>query len=85
MRSVIQQGRVLVGVVLLTGACASSQEWAEWANHSSHFASGQHMDFSLRNTQGRPVRATRSDVAAARAENWWGQALTVQSDQILER
>ncbi len=85
MRSPIQRAGLVVGVLLLSGACASSAEWQEWANHSSHFASGQHMGFSLRNKQGAAPKATRADIAAARSESWWGQPITVQSEQILER
>jgi len=73
-----------VAALFLTGACATSQEWAEWRAHSSHFASGQHLVFStFRNpTDASPPNVRRSDVDAARAEGWWGKPVTVSPDQI---
>ncbi|MGH7390192.1 MAG: hypothetical protein ACREM3_12160 [Candidatus Rokuibacteriota bacterium] len=85
MRSAKRQAGVVLGVLLLSGACASSTEWQEWTSHSAHFASAQHMGFSLRNTKGAPPRATRDDVNVARSEQWWGQAITVAAEQIIER
>ncbi len=38
--------------VSLSG-CATSEEWAEWKSHSTHFASDQHMGFSHPQQQGR--------------------------------
>jgi len=75
---------LLVGIALLTAACATSEEWDDWYNNKSHFASGKHMTFSLAN-QGDQKRVTRADVEAARAESWWGRPITVSADQIIER
>lgn len=66
------------------GGCATSEEWAEWRAHSSHFASGQHATFSLRNREGTAPRVARADIDAARSENWWGKAITVSPDQIFQ-
>jgi hypothetical protein len=74
----------LLGVGLLTGACASSQEWSDWREHTSHFASGQHGWFSMRNQAGKDARVTRADVDSARSEGWWGRPVTVSSEQILQ-
>ena len=64
---------------------ATSEEWAEWKAHSTHFASDQHMGFSVRNNKdGSNLRVTRSDMAAAPRENWWGKALTVSPNQIFQ-
>jgi hypothetical protein len=67
-----------VSALLALTGCASSQEWAEWRSHSTHFASGQHASFSLRNPgeQARHVHAT--DLPNAQAESWWGRALPMQ-------
>ena len=79
-------GRVLLigGFMILSTACATSQEWAEWQQHSSHFASGDHLTFSFRNVEGRAPRVRRSDLERARAEQWWGKAITVSPDQIFQ-
>ncbi len=71
------------GLVLAAG-CATSQEMATWKQHPTHFASGDHLSFSIKNTEGHP-RVTRRDVALARDEAWWGKPITVSQEQILER
>ncbi len=74
-----------VGIVGATAGCATSTEWTEWRAHTTHFASGQHGTFSLRNSKdGSAPRVTRSDVEAARTESWWGRAITVRAEQILQ-
>jgi hypothetical protein len=65
------------------GACAAREEWAEWRSHSSHFASGDHMRFSVKN-QGKTPRVTRQDQRAAGAQSWWGKLVVARPDQIFE-
>src|SRR4030095_11503538 len=48
MRTLAGKGLMFLGVALLVGACGSSEQWAEWRAHTTHFASGQHATFSLR-------------------------------------
>ena len=77
---------LLVGGVLITVAgCATGEEWQTWREHGSHFASGTHMGFSLRNREGGTPRVSRKDIALARDEAWWGKPITVSQEQILER
>ena len=79
--------RVLLvgGSILVTGGCATKEEWGEWRTHTSHFASDRHLGFSMRNdSQGANPRVTRTDLASAQTENWWGKAITVQSTQIFQ-
>lgn len=73
------------GVLLATAGCATSEEWATWKQHPAHFASGDHLFFSVRNREGRAARVTRQDIAVARDEGWWGKPITVSQEQILER
>lgn len=82
MRKGMLAAMLLSGVVMATGACATSEEWAEWKSHSSHFASGDHLFFSARNQEGTPPRVTRRDLELARAETWWGKTITVSPEQI---
>ncbi len=85
MGSRIARAALIVGVVLLTGACATSEEWSEWRNHTTHFASGDHAFFSMRNNKdGTNPKVYRSDIEAARTENWWGKAITVSPEQIFQ-
>ena len=82
----VSRAALMVGALLFIGGCATSQEWAEWKAHSSHFASGQHLVFStFRNpTDASAPNVRRSDIEASRAENWWGKAVTVNPDQIFK-
>jgi hypothetical protein len=68
----------------ITG-CASSEEWDTWKSHPTHFASGSHMGFSMRNRADGKAQVTRQDIASARDEGWWGRPITVGQEQILER
>ena len=77
-------GGLLVAVMLLAG-CASGEEWREWRSHGAHFASGDHMAFSLRNRESGASGVTRTDLARAGEQAWWGKAITVDQGQILER
>lgn len=84
MRRGLVGSALVLSVAVIAGGCATSEEWAEWRSHSSHFASGQHATFSLKNREGTAPRVARSDIDAARSENWWGKAITVSSDQIFQ-
>ena len=64
-------------------ACASSEQWAEWRSHPTHFASGDHMAFSLKNMGSTP-RVKRSDQREAAAQSWWGKPVIPRADQIFE-
>jgi len=67
------------------GGCASGEEWRTWKEHPTHFASGDHLSFSVSNREGHDARVTRKQLAAARDEGWWGKPVTVNQSQILER
>ena len=74
-----------VPALLLLMGCATAAEWETWKVHTSHFASGDHLRFSWQNGEDKAVRVTRGDVALARDQNWWGKAITVDQQQIIER
>lgn len=77
---------LLAGAALvLTAGCATSEEWAIWRQNSAHFASLDHFKFSNQNREGQSSRVTRADVQKAREQNWWGRAITVAQEEILER
>jgi hypothetical protein len=86
MTSVLRKAAVVSALWVGVGVagCATSSEWETWKTHPTHFASGDHAMFSLRNTE-KTVRVSRADLAAARNESWWGKPLTVDQAQILER
>jgi hypothetical protein len=83
----IDRWKILLGsgaLLVITG-CASSDEWATWKAHPTHFASGEHFFFSTRNREGDAPRVTRQDIALARDQGWWGKPIAVSQEQILER
>ena len=85
MRTILGRTAVVAALTLTTAACATSEEWSEWKAHPSHFASGSHGFFSIRNRDGASAKkVTRQDVAAARDQGWWGKAITVEQSAILE-
>jgi hypothetical protein len=73
------------GAIVMLAGCASSEEWRTWREHPTHYASGDHGFFSLRNREGKAAKVTRGDIALARDQGWWGKPITVSSEQILER
>jgi len=85
MRRYRRWGLAVAAIVLGVSGCATSEEWATWKSHPSHFASGDHLVFSVRNREGSAAKVTRSDVTMARDEAWWGKPITVSQEQILER
>lgn len=85
----IRQLRVmflLLAIVAGSSACATSEQWVRWREHSSHFASDDHFVFSARN-QGRHAtpRVTQKDMDEAQVETWWGDPIVVRPDQLVKR
>ena len=76
---------LFLGLVLAAAGCATGEEWQTWKEHPTHFASGDHMFFSVRNREGKDARVTRADINSARTQGWWGKPITVSQEQILER
>jgi hypothetical protein len=85
MRSILGKLLLLAAVLVVAAGCASSEEWKTWYDHRTHFASYDHMGFSMRNSEGAPPIVTRKDIALARDEGWWGKPITVGQVLILER
>jgi hypothetical protein len=85
MRSRIAGATLAVALLFLTGAC-TSQDGQVWREHTTHFASGEHAFFSMKNNKdGSNPKVTRLDIEDARNQNWWGiYAVTVDQKQILQ-
>lgn len=85
MRDRIRRLLIVLAVAAGAGACATAEQWHEWDTHSTHFASNDHMFFSLRNRGQNPTpRVYKSEVEKARLENWWGEVVVVRPDQLFE-
>jgi hypothetical protein len=70
---------------MVVAGCASNEEWSTWKQHPTHFASGDHGFFSIRNRDDSAKKVTRQDIALARDQGWWGRPITVSQEQIQER
>jgi len=85
MRSRIAGATATVALLFLAGAC-TSQDGQVWRDHNTHFASGEHAFFSLKNNKdGSNPKVTRLDIEDSRSQKWWGiYAVTVDQKQILQ-
>jgi hypothetical protein len=72
-------------MMLILAGCATVREWEIWQAHPTHFASDDHLYFSVRNREETAPQVTRHDIARARVEGWWGRPVTVSQEHILER
>jgi hypothetical protein len=83
MRSKRRTLLVCLTIAVAATGCATSEQWADWRAHSSHFASGSHLWFSLRHQGDAPTpRVRQRDVEVARGESWWGEPVVVRPDQL---
>ena len=72
-------------LALAAAGCATGDEWNTWYSHRTHFASGDHMSFSVRTPETGGGQVTRTELALARNEGWWGKPVTVSQTEILDR
>jgi hypothetical protein len=63
---------LIAAVMFSMSGCASSDDWAYWRDHPTHFASGGHMTFSVKNDNVYYPTVTEDDVKLARQYGWWG-------------
>lgn len=63
---------LVVAVLFSMSGCASSQDWAYWREHPTHFASGGHMTFSVKNDNPYYPMVTDADKTQAQSYGWWG-------------
>ena len=64
---------LLISAVMFSmSGCASSQDWAYWREHPTHFATGGHMTFSMKNDNVYHPMVTEDDVKRAKEHSWWG-------------
>jgi hypothetical protein len=65
---------LVLGIVLLsTGCAATHREWEVWRAHPTHYATDNHLAFSMGNAVGGAPRVTPEMMETAKSEGWWGR------------
>ena len=65
---------LMLGIVLLsTGCAATHREWEVWRAHPTHYATSNHLGFSMSNVVGGAPRVTPEMMETAKGEGWWGR------------
>ncbi len=64
---------LLSAVMFSMSGCATlTEDWKIWSGHPVHFASGNHLAFSVR-SHDTSASITEGDTAKAAREEWWGR------------
>ena len=65
---------LLLGLVIVsTGCAATHREWEVWRAHPTHYATGNHLAFSMQNMVGARPQVTPELMDQAKGEGWWGR------------
>ena len=64
---------MVLALVLVSTGCATQREWTTWREHPTHFATDNHLSFSVTNAVAGAPRVTPELMAQAKGEGWWGR------------
>ena len=64
---------MVLALVLVSTGCATQREWETWRAHPTHFATDNHLSFSVTNAVAGAPRVTPDLMAQAKSEGWWGR------------
>jgi hypothetical protein len=64
---------MVMALVLVSTGCATQREWTVWRAHSTHFATDNHLGFSVTNAVAGAPRVTPELMTQANGEGWWGR------------
>jgi hypothetical protein len=64
---------MVIALVLVSTGCATHREWAVWRAHPAHFATDNHLSFSVTNAVAGAPRVTPELMQLAKGEGWWGR------------
>jgi hypothetical protein len=64
---------MVLALVLVSTGCATQREWATWRAHPTHYATDNHLGFSVTNAVAGAPRVTPELMAQAKGEGWWGR------------
>jgi hypothetical protein len=63
---------LLSAVMFSMSGCATGTDWRTWSEHPVHYASGDHLAFSVR-SHDTAASIKDADTVAATREDWWGR------------
>lgn len=64
---------MLLALALGSNGCATQREWAMWRSHSTHYATDDHLSFSVTNAVAGAPRVTPELMETASTQRWWGR------------
>lgn len=64
---------LVIALVLVSTGCATHREWEVWRAHRTHFATDNHLGFSVTNAVAGAPRVTPALMDRAKGEGWWGR------------
>jgi hypothetical protein len=64
---------MLLALVTAFAGCATQREWAMWRAHSTHYATDDHLSFSVTNAVAGAPRVTPALMETAATQRWWGR------------
>jgi len=78
---------LLSAVMFSMSGCASMREWRltglkDWSEHPAHFASAEHMVFSMKSHK-TAASITQADMASAEREKWWGRGVPQETATVV--
>jgi hypothetical protein len=78
---------LLSAVMFSMSGCATMREWRltalkDWSEHPAHFASADHMVFSMKSHK-TAASITQADTAAAEREKWWGRVVPQEKAAVV--
>ena len=69
---------LIAAVMFSMSGCASARDWSTWREHPTHFASNDHLTFSVRAGHGEAAAISDADKARAAREGWWGDLVPAE-------
>ncbi|MGH7380770.1 MAG: hypothetical protein ACREKR_00875 [Candidatus Methylomirabilales bacterium] len=74
-------GLVIVGLALSAGLGACAKQYEEYGikQGGTHFASFEHMGYSLK---GEKPKLTKAEASTAKTEGWWGTPVRYTVDEL---
>lgn len=64
---------LVMALVLVSTGCATEREWGTWRAHPTHFATDNHLSFSVTSAVAGAPRVTPELMQMAKSEGWWGR------------